>query len=112
MQEESKRGTYQGLSGREDLCQSASEQLDEELEARAALELRTKEVAEYTNWEEDGGDSSGVLSVRSTLISLDYLSKHVFIQNQPMRCTMARENANEPKRIPLRALMTASQVDQ
>jgi hypothetical protein len=60
------------------------------LEARAALELRTKKetqseegiqeqadpVAEDNGWEEDGGDSSGVLSVKSTVISLDYLTKH------------------------------------
>jgi hypothetical protein len=60
------------------------------LEARAALELRTKKeaqseeeiqeqadlVAEDNDWEEDGGDSSGVLSVKSMLISLDYLTKH------------------------------------
>ena len=96
------------------------------MEARAALELRTKKetqseegiqeqadlVAEDNDWEEDGGDSSGVLSVKSTLISLDYLTKHVIIQDQPMRCTTGRENANEPKRIPLRALTAANQVYQ
>jgi len=69
-----------GLNGRQseasrvksDLCRSASEQLDQQLEARAALELRTKKeaqseeeiqeqadlVAEDNDWEEDGGDSS------------------------------------------------------
>ncbi|KAH8792178.1 hypothetical protein F5882DRAFT_400107, partial [Hyaloscypha sp. PMI_1271] len=70
-----------GLNGRHsaasrlkrDLCHLASEQLDQQLEARAALELRTKKetqseegiqeqadpVAEDNSWEEDGGNSSG-----------------------------------------------------
>jgi hypothetical protein len=92
------------------------------LEARAALELRTKKeaqseeeiqeqadlVAEDNDWEEDGGDSSGVLSVQIHVDFIGLSHQACSLHHQPMRCTTGRENANGPKRIPLRALMAAN----
>ena len=105
-----------------DLYESASEQLYQQLEAREALELRTKKetqgkeeikeqadlVAENNDWEEAGGDSSSVLSVKSAFILCIISSSKLISQDQTTRRTTGRENANEPKLIFLRDQMAAN----
>lgn len=118
---------WQGLNGRyskasrvkRDLCHLASEHLDQQLEARAALELRTKKetqseegiqdqadpVAEDNGWEEDGGDSSGVLSVK---IHVDFigLSHQACSFHRISQCDV-RQAAKTPTCMSLHGALTA-----